>query len=88
MVPITPQENGVAKRMNMTILEKARSMRIHAGLPLNLWVNAINTTIYLINKGPSMDLDGGILEKMLIGKNMNYSLLKIFGCEAFAHVNK
>jgi hypothetical protein len=29
-----PQENGVSERMNMTIMERARSMRLHAGFPL------------------------------------------------------
>jgi hypothetical protein len=33
-VPRTPQENGVSERMNRTIMERARSMRLHAGLPL------------------------------------------------------
>ena len=28
----TPQQNGVAKRMNRTLNERARSMRLHAGL--------------------------------------------------------
>ena len=88
VVPRTPQENGVAERMNRTILERARSMRIHARFPLNLWADAINTTIYLINRGPSMALDGGIPEEMWTGKKVNYSFLRVFGCEAFAHVDK
>ena len=33
-VPRTPQENGVSERMNITIMERARCMRLHAGLPL------------------------------------------------------
>ena len=32
-VPRTPQENGVSERMNRTIMERARCMRLHAGLP-------------------------------------------------------
>ena len=88
VVPRTPQENGVAERMNRTILERARSMRIHAGFPLNLWADAIDTAVYLINRGPSMALDGDIPEEMWTGKKVNYSFLRVFGCEAFAHVNK
>ncbi|KAH9294543.1 hypothetical protein KI387_040253, partial [Taxus chinensis] len=30
MVPGTPQQNGVSERMNKTIMERARSMRLHA----------------------------------------------------------
>ncbi|GJY95726.1 retrovirus-related pol polyprotein from transposon TNT 1-94 [Tanacetum coccineum] len=28
----TPQQNGVAERMNQTLNERAKSMRLHAGL--------------------------------------------------------
>jgi hypothetical protein len=33
-VPGTPKENGVSKRMNRTIMECARSMKLHVGFPL------------------------------------------------------
>ena len=32
-IPGTPQQNSVAERMNRTLNERARSMRLHAGLP-------------------------------------------------------
>ena len=32
-IPRTPQQNGVAECMNKTLNERARSMRLHAGLP-------------------------------------------------------
>ena len=59
-VPGTPQENGVSERKNRMIMERARCMRLHAGLPVQFWADAINTIVYLINRGPSSDLDGGI----------------------------
>ena len=31
-IPGTPQQNGVAECMNRTLNERARSMRLHAGL--------------------------------------------------------
>ena len=69
--------------MNRTIMERARCMRLHAGLPLQFWEYAVDTAIYLINRGPSISLDGGILEKAWTGKKVNYSFLKTFGFEAF-----
>ena len=45
----TPQQNGVVKRMNKTLNERARSMRLHAGLLKTFWVNAVKTVAYLIN---------------------------------------
>ena len=34
----TPQQNGVVKRRNRTLDERARSMRLHAGLPKTFWL--------------------------------------------------
>jgi hypothetical protein len=33
-------------------------------------------------------LDGTIIEEEWIGKKVNYSFLKTFGCEAFVHIDK
>jgi len=52
MVPGTPQHNGIAERMNRTLTERARSMRLQSGLPKQFWAEAVNTTAYLINRGP------------------------------------
>lgn len=32
-VPHTPEQNGIAERMNRTLMESARAMMAHAGLP-------------------------------------------------------
>ena len=52
-IPGTLEQNGVAKRMNRTLNERARYLRIQSGLPKTFWAEAINTT-YLINRGPSV----------------------------------
>ena len=70
------------------IMECARCMRLHAGFPLEFWDDAINIAIYLINRGPSSALDGGILEEAWTGKQVKYSFLRTFGCEAFVHIDK
>ena len=88
IVPGTPQENGVSERMNRTIMERARCMRFHVGFPLQFWADAVNNVVYLLNRGPSSALDGGILEDAWIGKQVKYSFLRTFGCEAFVHIDK
>ena len=42
------------ERMNKTLNEHARSMRLHSGLPKNLWADVVSTVAYLINRGPSI----------------------------------
>jgi hypothetical protein len=88
IVPRTPQENGVSERMNRTIMECARSMRLHAGLPLQFWVDVVDTIVYLIKRGTSSSLDSRIPEEEWTGKKVNCSFLKTFGCEAFVHIDK
>ena len=77
----------MAEHMNRTIMECTRSIRLHVGFPLHIWVEAINTTIYLINRGPSTPLGCGILEEAWTIKKVSYSFLKTFGCEAFANID-
>ena len=48
-IPGTLQQNGVAERMNRTLNERARSTRLHAGLPKTFWANAVSTATYLVN---------------------------------------
>ena len=72
----------------MKIMECARSMRLHSRLPLHFWEEVVNTAIYLINRGPSTPLDGGIPQEVCTGKKVNYSFLRTFGYEAFVHVDK
>ncbi|KAE8673187.1 hypothetical protein F3Y22_tig00111807pilonHSYRG00005 [Hibiscus syriacus] len=81
------RKNGVAERMNRTLNERARSMRIHVGLPKFLWAEAINTTAYLINRGPSVPLDDRIPEEVWSKKEINLSHLRVFGCISYVHID-
>ena len=55
-VPGIPQHNGVAERMNRTILEKVRSMLKTANLAKEFWGAAVTTACYLINRTPCVPL--------------------------------
>lgn len=45
----TPQQNGVAERLNRTIMNKVRSMLSESGMELKFWAEAAATAVYLIN---------------------------------------
>ena len=49
-------------------------MRLHAGFLLQFWVDVVDTVFYLINRGPSISLDGGILEEVVIDIFVPYSM--------------
>nr|GFB94208.1 putative ribonuclease H-like domain-containing protein [Tanacetum cinerariifolium] len=46
----TPQQNGVAKRRNTTLIEAARTMLADAKLPVTFWAEAVNTACYVQNR--------------------------------------
>jgi hypothetical protein len=45
----TPQQNVVDEHMNMTLNERAKSMRLHVGLPKKFWAGVVSIVAYLIN---------------------------------------
>ena len=69
-------------------MECSRCMILHAGFPLYFWPDVVDIDVYLINIGTSSNLDGGIPKEAWTGKKANYSFLRTFGCEAFAHIDK
>ncbi|GJT10204.1 putative ribonuclease H-like domain-containing protein [Tanacetum coccineum] len=46
----TPQQNGVAKRMNRTLIEAARTMLADSLLPTTFWAEAVSTACYIFNR--------------------------------------
>ncbi|KAK4384556.1 Retrovirus-related Pol polyprotein from transposon TNT 1-94 [Sesamum angolense] len=85
--PYTPQQNGVAERMNRTLLNKVRCLLISSGLAKSFWGEALLTAAYLINRSPSVPLLGKLPECVWTGKNVDLSYLRIFGCSAFVFQN-
>ncbi|KAE8686551.1 cytochrome P450 71A9-like [Hibiscus syriacus] len=63
----TPQQNGVAERMNRSLNERARCLRLNAGLPKHFWAEAVNMACYLINRSPRASLAGKVVEEVWTG---------------------
>ena len=58
----TPQQNGVAERLSMSIMNKVRSMLSESGLDQKLWAEAASTSVYVINRLPSSSIEFKIPE--------------------------
>nr|GEU76617.1 cation/H(+) antiporter 20 [Tanacetum cinerariifolium] len=74
----TPQQNALAERMNMTLLNKVRCLLIQSGLPDLFWAEATMTAAYMINRSPSTTLEKQKPMDLWSGHPANYEMLRIF----------
>ncbi|KAG8480419.1 hypothetical protein CXB51_025096 [Gossypium anomalum] len=49
----TPQQNGVCERKNRTVMDMARCLLFQSKLPNSFWAEAVNSSVYLLNKLPT-----------------------------------
>ncbi|KAG8498449.1 hypothetical protein CXB51_004962 [Gossypium anomalum] len=81
------KQNGIAERMNRTIMEKVRCMLSNTNLPKSFWAEVAYTACFLINRSPSVAIEKKTPQEVWSGNPDNYSDLKIFECPAYAHVD-
>lgn len=81
----TPEENGVAERLNGILLEKVRAMLHDSGLPRFLWGEAISHAVWLKNQTWTKALVGKTPFKALTGMVPDLSNLHIWGCVCWVH---
>lgn len=86
--PYTPEQNGLAERMNRTIVEKAKCMLFDAKLNVSFWAEAVNTAVYLINRSVASALVDKTPEEIWTGVKPDLSHLRIFGSDCMVHVPK
>lgn len=82
----SPQQNGLSERMNRTIMDKVRCMLIDSGLPKSFWAEAAMTATYIINRIPCKGTGEKSPEQIWTNRKPNLSVLKVFGCRAYAQV--
>ncbi|KAG8472574.1 hypothetical protein CXB51_034372 [Gossypium anomalum] len=70
----TPQQNGVAERMNRTIMEKVRCMLSNANLPKSFWAEAASAACFLINRSPSVAIEKKTLQEVWSASVKGYKL--------------
>ena len=84
--PDTPQHNGVAERMNRTLLDKVRAMLIDADLPETYWYDALCYAVHIHNVTPTHALENETPEEAWSGNKPDISDLRVFGARAFVHI--
>nr|GEY42883.1 ribonuclease H-like domain-containing protein [Tanacetum cinerariifolium] len=76
----TPQQNGVAKRRNRTLIEAARTMLADAKLPVTFWAEAINTACYVQNMVLINKSHNKTPYELFNGRSPAIGFHKPFGC--------
>ena len=87
-IPNNPEQNGVAERMNRTLVETARSMLVNSNLPCSFWAEALSTATYLRNRSPTKAVTGMTPYEAWTGRKSQVGGLRVFGCQAFVHILK
>ncbi|GJZ69868.1 putative ribonuclease H-like domain-containing protein, partial [Tanacetum coccineum] len=76
----TPQQNGVAERKNMTLIEAARTMLADSFLPNTFWAEAVSTACYVLNRVLVTKPQNKTPYELITGKIPIISYIRPFGC--------
>ena len=82
------EQNGVAERLNRTLVEVSRSMLFDAKLSHSYWAEAVSTAVYLRKRCPTKAVDGVTPYEAWYGEKSTVEHLRVFGCDLYAHVPK
>ncbi|CAM8959850.1 unnamed protein product [Rhodiola kirilowii] len=82
----TPQQNGVCERKNRTIINMVRSMLARGGINKSFWPEAVNWSIHILNRSPTVAVQNITPQEAWNGGKPDVEYFKIFGCIAFAHI--
>jgi len=79
--------NGVAERMNRTLMNMVRAMMIKSGLPAPFWAEALHTAAKIRNRLPTSSLDRNISpHEAWFGVPPTIDHFRIFGCVAYGMI--
>lgn len=84
----TPQHNGVVERANRIVFEMARSMMMHAHLPVVFWGEAALTACYLMNHRLCVNDKSKTALEVWSGHKPYVQHLRVFGCDVYVHIHK
>nr|GEU66459.1 hypothetical protein [Tanacetum cinerariifolium] len=76
----TPQQNSVSKRINMTLIEAARTMLSDSKLPTTFWTEAVNIACYVQNRVLVVKPHNKTPYELFRGRTHVLSFMRPFGC--------
>nr|GFA48483.1 integrase, catalytic region, zinc finger, CCHC-type, peptidase aspartic, catalytic [Tanacetum cinerariifolium] len=79
----TPQQNGVVKRRNRTLVEAARTMLTFANLPSFLWAEAIAIACFTQNRSIIHKRFDKTPYELINKRKPNIKFFRVFGCRCY-----
>jgi transposase InsO family protein len=86
--PDTPEQNGIAERLNQTLANSAVAMLIDSKLPKKYWDEAMLTAAYVAARSPTAGLRGETPYQSLFRRHVDTTFMRPFGCLAYALIDK
>lgn len=86
--PDTPEQNGLAERMNQTLVNTATAMLIESGLSRSYWSDAMQTAATIISRTPAAGLKGKVPYTVVFGRKADISWFRPFGSVTYALIPK
>nr|GEW56368.1 hypothetical protein [Tanacetum cinerariifolium] len=79
-IPRTPQQNGIVKRKNRTLIEAARTMLVDLLLLILFWAEAVNTACYVQNRVLVTKPHNKTPYELLHGRPPSIGFMRPLGC--------
>lgn len=80
----TPQQNGVAERKNISVMNMVRCMLFGMKVPLIFWPEAVQYAVHILNRSPTSILGDVTPAEKWSEHKPSLEHLRVFGCVAFA----
>ncbi|KAI3730682.1 hypothetical protein L1987_61855 [Smallanthus sonchifolius] len=86
--PYSPQQNGMVKRRNRSVLNMTRSILKAMSIPQDFWAEGVRHSVYILNRISTKSLNEDTPYEALKGKKPNLAHLRVFGCVGHVKVTK
>ena len=81
----TPEHNGVAERLNWTLVEQVCAMMHASSMPKSLWGEAVMHVTWVKNRTSTHQLSKKMPYEMLYQKKPNLKNVPVWGCRVKVH---
>jgi hypothetical protein len=86
-IPRIPQQNGVVERQNRSVQQMTRSMMNERNIPQTYWVEAIHTTVHILNKAHLRPHSDKTPYELWFGRPSSIKHFNVFGSKCYIKNN-